>query len=52
LTKWFNLIFGTDLTDVLSGMYAVRKAAVADMEFTSRGFGIESEIAAHVASTH
>jgi hypothetical protein len=51
LTKWFNLIFGTDLTDVLSGMYAVRKAAVADMEFASRGFGIESEIAAHVAST-
>jgi glycosyltransferase involved in cell wall biosynthesis len=51
LTKWFNLIFGTDLTDVLSGMYAVRKAAAADMEFASRGFGIESEIAAHVAST-
>jgi dolichol-phosphate mannosyltransferase len=51
LTKWFNLIFGTDLTDVLSGMYAVKKAAVADMEFASRGFGIEAEIAAHVAST-
>jgi dolichol-phosphate mannosyltransferase len=51
LTKWFNLIFGTDLTDVLSGMYAVKKAAAADMEFASRGFGIESEIAAHVAST-
>jgi dolichol-phosphate mannosyltransferase len=32
-------------------MYAVRKTAAADMEFASRDFGIESEIAAHVAST-
>ena len=51
LTRWFNLLFGTKLSDVLSGMYAVRREAVADMEFSSRGFGIESEIAAHVAST-
>ena len=51
LTKWFNLLFGTGLSDVLSGMYAVRKSAVADMEFSSRDFSIESEIAAHIAST-
>jgi dolichol-phosphate mannosyltransferase len=51
LTRWFNFLFGTRLSDVLSGMYAVRRGAVADMEFSSRGFGIESEIAAHVAST-
>jgi len=51
LTRWFNLLFGTDLSDVLSGMYAVRRGAVADMEFSSRGFSIESEIAAHIAST-
>lgn len=51
LTKWFNLIFGTRLSDVLSGMYAVRRSAVADMDFASTGFSIEAEIAAHVAST-
>ena len=51
LTKWFNLIFGTRLSDVLSGMYAVRRSAVAEMDFAAGGFSIEAEIAAYVAST-
>ncbi|MGC9171199.1 MAG: glycosyltransferase family 2 protein [Thermoproteus sp.] len=51
LTAWFNVVFGTRLTDVLSGMYAVRKEALEGIEEASRGFGIESEIAAHIAST-
>lgn len=51
LTWMFNLLFGTDLGDVLSGMYIVRRGAVEDMLFETRGFSIESEIAAHIAST-
>ena len=51
LTKWFNLLFGTSLSDVLSGMYAVRRRAVSGLEFSSKGFSVEAEIAAHVAST-
>ncbi|AFA40070.1 Glycosyltransferases involved in cell wall biogenesis [Pyrobaculum oguniense TE7] len=51
LTKFFNLIFDTRLSDVLSGMYAVKTEALEGLEKASRGFGIESEIAAHVAST-
>jgi dolichol-phosphate mannosyltransferase len=51
LTTLFNAIFGTRLTDVLSGMYAVRREALEGLEKASRGFGIESEIAAHIAST-
>ena len=51
LTSLFNLTFGARLTDVLSGMYAVRREALEGLERASRGFGIESEIAAHVAST-
>jgi len=51
LTGLFNLLFGTRLRDVLSGMYVVRKRALRDAAFSSRGFGIESEIASHVAST-
>jgi len=51
LTSLFNLLFGTRLRDVLSGMYVVRRKALRDAAFSSRGFGIESEIASHVAST-
>ncbi|WP_052883158.1 glycosyltransferase family 2 protein [Thermoproteus tenax] len=51
LTRAFNLIFGTRLTDVLSGMYAVRRDAVIDAEFNTKGFSVEAEVAAHVAST-
>ncbi len=51
LTRLFNLLFGTSLRDVLSGMYVVRRSALRDAALTSRGFGIETEIAAHVAST-
>lgn len=51
LTKFFNLIFDTRLSDVLSGMYAVKTEALEGLEKASWGFGIESEIAAHVAST-
>lgn len=51
LTKMFNLLFGTKLSDVLSGMYLVRKESVEDLLFTTKGFSIESEIAAHIAAT-
>lgn len=51
LTKLFNMLFGSRLTDVLSGMYLVRTRVVRHLLFESEGFGIESEIAAHVVST-
>ncbi len=51
LTKFFNILFGTRLRDVLSGMYIVRSGTLREVEFTSSGFGIESEIVAHVVST-
>lgn len=51
LTKAFNLLFGTGLHDVLSGMYITRKRALRDALFEMRGFSVEAEIAAHVAST-
>lgn len=50
LTSLFNLLFGTRLSDVLSGLYILRRNALRDMSFVSRDFGIESEIAAHIAS--
>ena len=51
LTKFFNLLFNTRLSDVLSGMYIVKTDVLKDILFESRKFGIETEIAAHVAST-
>lgn len=51
LTRWFNLLFGTRLRDVLSGMYALRLSAMRDALLEMPGFSVECEIAAHIAST-
>jgi glycosyltransferase involved in cell wall biosynthesis len=51
LTTWFNLIFGTRLRDVLSGMYAIRVEALREAMWEAGGFSVESEIVAHIAST-
>jgi glycosyltransferase involved in cell wall biosynthesis len=51
LTKSFNLLFGIRLKDVLSGMYLLDRETLENMEFKSKGFGVESEIAAHIAGT-
>ncbi len=51
LIKGFNILFGTGLKDVLSGMYLVRKRVLADAFFETKGFSTEVELAAHVAST-
>lgn len=51
LTLFFNLLFGTHLADVLSGMYILRTESVKTALFESKGFSIESEIAAHIVSS-
>jgi len=51
LTLLFNLLFGAKLSDVLSGMYIVRKDRLSSALFETKGFSIESEIAAHIASS-
>jgi glycosyltransferase involved in cell wall biosynthesis len=50
LTKVFNLLFGTRLSDVLSGMYVIRAEVLKELGFESKGFDIESEIVAHIVS--
>jgi dolichol-phosphate mannosyltransferase len=51
ITFIFNIMFGTKLSDVLSGMYGVRRSLLQEMLFETKGFSIESEIVAHVIST-
>ena len=50
LTALFNLIFGSGLKDVCSGMYIIRTDFLREVEFSSKGFGVEVEIAATVVS--
>lgn len=51
ITKAFNLLFATHLSDVCSGMYLVRTEILREVGFEAKGFSVEVEIAAHVAST-
>ncbi|MEM2196247.1 MAG: glycosyltransferase family 2 protein [Sulfolobales archaeon] len=51
ITWLFNLLFGTKLRDVCSGMYLLRTDVAREVGFESRSFSVEVEIAAHVAST-
>lgn len=51
LTKFFNLLFGTKLSDVLSGMYVVRTSKLRELGFEMSGFSIEAELVSHIAST-
>lgn len=46
LTKLFNLLFGTRLRDVCSGMYLIKTSVAKEMAGRSKGFGIEAEMAA------
>jgi dolichol-phosphate hexosyltransferase len=51
ITKTFNALMGTSLSDVCSGMYALRTEIVKDMDLSSTGFDVEAEIAAQIASS-
>ncbi|MEM2752560.1 MAG: family 2 glycosyl transferase, partial [Sulfolobales archaeon] len=50
-TWLFNLLFGTKLRDVCSGLYVLKTDVAREVGFESKGFAVEVEIAAHVAST-
>ncbi|PUA31913.1 MAG: glycosyl transferase [Zestosphaera tikiterensis] len=51
ITKVFNILFGTKLKDVCSGMWLIKTEVLKEVWFESRGFSVEVEVAAHVAST-
>lgn len=50
LISWFfKVMFVANLRDVCSGMYLLRTDAARNLEFTTRGFDVEVEIAAQFA---
>ncbi|WP_291998858.1 glycosyltransferase [Caldivirga sp.] len=50
LTSLFNVMFGTTLSDVLTGMYLLRTSMAKAIIPSTRGFSVEVDIASQVAS--
>ncbi len=50
ITRTFNLLFGTNISDVCSGMYLLNTNAAKTLELSSNGFITEVEIAAQTAA--
>lgn len=49
ITKTFNILFGTSLSDVCSGMYLLKADFARRIDLASKGFSTEVEIAAQAA---
>lgn len=49
ITQTFNILFGTSLSDVCSGMYLLKADFARRIDLASRGFSTEVEIAAQAA---
>lgn len=52
ITAAFNLLFGTKLSDVCSGMYLLKTDAAKQLALNTTGFATEVEIAAQTATNH
>jgi dolichol-phosphate mannosyltransferase len=51
ITKTFNALMGTNLSDVCSGMYTLKTEIAKGLDLSSTGFDVEAEIAAQIASS-
>ncbi|MCL4430001.1 MAG: glycosyltransferase family 2 protein [Chloroflexi bacterium] len=52
ITKSFNLLMGTHLSDICSGMYLLKTDVAKNIELGSRNFATEVEIAAQTAAEY
>ncbi len=50
ITKVFNLLMNTNLSDVCSGMYMLKTDTMKEIDLNTSGFDVEAEIAAQIAS--
>jgi len=51
ITKMFNVLMGTKLSDVCSGMYLINTDVARRLELNTKGFDVEVEIAAQTATS-
>ena len=49
ITRVFNSLMSTNLSDVCSGMYLLKMSAASDIHLATTGFDVEAEIAAQIA---
>lgn len=52
ITKFFNLLMGTNLSDICSGMYLLKTDIAHNIELSSNNFATEVEIAAQTAAEY
>jgi dolichol-phosphate mannosyltransferase len=50
ITTTFNVLMGTKLSDVCSGMYLLKTEAARQLQLNTKGFDVEVEIAAQTAN--
>lgn len=50
ITRVFNVLMGTKLSDVCSGMYLINTEVARQLELNTKGFDVEVEIAAQTAT--
>ena len=48
ISALFNILFGTSISDVCSGMYLLSLKAAKDLEFRTKGFSVEVEVLAQM----
>lgn len=51
ITKFVNILYGTKVSDVLTGMYVIRTNVLKEIFYEAKNFSIEVEIFSHVANT-
>jgi len=51
ITRVFNLLLSTNITDVCTGMYLLKTEVARDIHLSTSGFDVEVEIAAQIASS-
>ncbi len=49
ITKAFNILMSTNLSDVCSGMYLLKTSAAHELHLATGGFDVEAEITAQIA---
>ena len=51
ITRLFNLMMNTNLSDICSGLYLLKTEKMREIELETSGFDVEVEIAAQIATT-
>jgi dolichol-phosphate mannosyltransferase len=51
ITTFVNVLYGTKVSDVLTGMYVVKSSILKEIFYEARDFSVEVEIFSHVANT-